>query len=44
MDKCAQYCFEHDMVVSNTQKNFRARDTVECSDVFVSAGNNPGVL
>ena len=36
--------FEHDRVVSSTQKNFRARDAVECSDVFLSAGNNPGVL
>ena len=36
--------FEHDRVVSRTQKNFRARDAVECSNVFLSAGNNPGVL
>ena len=36
--------FEHDTVVSSTQKNFRARDAVECSNVFLSAGNNPGVL
>ena len=36
--------FEHDRVVSSTQKNFRARDAVEFSDVSVSAGNNPGVL
>ena len=36
--------FEHDRVVSSTQKNFRARDAVECSNVFLSAGNNPGVL
>ena len=36
--------FEHDRVVSSTQKNFRARDAVECPDVFLSAGNNPGVL
>ena len=40
----AQYVFEHDRVVSSTQKNFRARDAVECSNVFLSAGNNPGVL
>ena len=39
-----QYCFEHDRAVSSTQKKFRARDGVECSDVFLSAGNNPGVL
>ena len=36
--------FGHDRVVSSTQKNFGARDTVECSNVFLSAGNNPGVL
>ena len=36
--------FEHDRIVSSTQKNFRARDAVECSNVFLSAGNNPGVL
>ena len=36
--------FEHDRVVSSTQKNVRARDVVECSNVFLSAGNNPGVL
>ena len=35
---------EHDMVVSSTQKNFRARDAVECSKVFLSAGNNLGEL
>ena len=35
--------FEHDRVVSSTQKNFRARDGVECSNVFLSAGNSPGV-
>ena len=26
------------------RKKFRARDAVEYSNVFVSAGNNPGVL
>ena len=36
--------FEHDRVVSSTQKNFRARNAVECSNVFLRAGNNPGVL
>ena len=36
--------FEHDRVVSSTQKNFRARDAVEYSNVILSAGNNPGVL
>ena len=36
--------FEHKRVASNMQKNFRARDAVECSNVFLSAGNNPGVL
>ena len=36
--------FEHDRVISSMQKNFRARDAVECSNVFLSAGNNPGVL
>ena len=36
--------FEHERVVSGTQKNFRARDAVECSNVFLSAGNNSGVL
>ena len=40
----AQDCFLHDRVVSSTQKNFRARDAVECSNVFLSDGNNPGVL
>ena len=28
----------------NTQKNYGARDAVECSNIFLSAGNNPGVL
>ena len=36
--------FGHDWVVSSTQKRFRARDAVECSNVFLSAGSNPGVL
>ena len=36
--------FEHDRVVSSTQKNFGARDAVECSNVFLSTGNNPAVL
>ena len=36
--------FEHDRVVSSMQKNFRAQDAVSCSNVFLSAGNNPGVL
>ena len=36
--------FEHDKVVSSTQKTFRARDAVECSNVFLCTGNNPGVL
>ena len=36
--------FEHDRAVSSTQKIFRARDAVECSNVFLSAVNNPGVL
>ena len=36
--------FEHDRVVSSTQKTFRARDAVERSNVFLSAGSNPGVL
>ena len=36
----AQYCFEHDKVVSSKQNNFKARDAV----VFLGAGNNPGVL
>ena len=40
----AQYCFEHDRTVSSTQKNFKARYAVECSNVFLSVGNNPGVL
>ena len=40
----AQYCFEHDRVVSSTQKSFRERDAVECSNVFLSAGNNPGMF
>ena len=36
--------FEHDRVVSSSQKSFRALSAVECSDVSLSAGNNPGVL
>ena len=30
--------FEQGSVVSSTQKNFRARDAVECCYVFLSAG------
>ena len=41
---CSVPVFEHDKVVSSTQKNFRARDAVECCNVFLSAGNNRGVL
>ena len=33
-----------DSYTETDPKNFRARDTVECSNVFLSAGNNPGVL
>ena len=33
-----------DRTVTNRQKKFRARDAVECFNVFLSAGNNPGVL
>ena len=36
--------FEHEKAVSSTQKSFRARDAVECSNVFLSAGNNPVML
>ena len=36
--------FEHDRVFFSTQKNFRTRDAVECSNVFLSAENNPGVI
>ena len=36
--------FEHDRIVSSTQKSLSARDAVECSNAFLSAGNNPGVL
>ena len=36
--------FEHDRVASTMQKNFRARDAVECSNVFPNAGNNPKVF
>ena len=35
--------FVHEKIVSSMQKNFRARDAFECSNVFLSAGNNPGV-
>ena len=35
---------EHVRVVSSTLKMFRARDAVECSNVFLSAGNNSGVI
>ena len=30
----AQHCFEHDSVVSSTQKHFRARELVECAHIF----------
>ena len=42
----AQYCFgaRQGCFVSSTQKTFRALDAVECFNVFLSAGNNPGVL
>ena len=36
--------FQQAWVVSSTQKDFRVRDAVECSEDFLSAGNNPGVL
>ena len=36
--------FEHDRVVSSTQKNFGARNAVECFTIFLSVGNNPGML
>ena len=36
--------FENGRVVSSTQKKFRARDAVKCFNIFLSAGNNPGVL
>ena len=36
--------YEHNRAFSSTQKNFRARESVECSNVFLSAENNPGVL
>ena len=40
--------FEHDRVVSSTQNilehETQSRDAVECSNIFLSAGNNPGVL
>ena len=32
--------FEHDKFVSSMQKNLRAPDMVECSNSFLSAGNN----
>ena len=32
-----QGCFQH-------AEKFRARDAVDCFNVFLSAGNNPGVL
>ena len=35
---------EHDRVVSSTKKSVRDGDVVERSNVFLSAGNNPGVL
>ena len=40
----ASTLFEHDKVDSSNQKNFRARDTVECSNIFLSAGNDPRYL
>ena len=36
--------FEHNRAVSSTLKNFRVRNALEFSDVFLSAGNNPGLL
>ena len=36
--RARQGCFQH------AEKNFRARDAVECSNVFLNSGNNPGVL
>ena len=35
---------EHDRVASDTKKTFRARDAVECSNVYLSVGNKRGVL
>ena len=36
--------FEHNRIVSSTQKNFRAWDAVKSSNIFLSAGNNSGVI
>ena len=36
--------FDDDRVLSSMQENFRERDAVECSNAFLSAGSNPGVL
>ena len=35
----AQYCFEHDRVVSSTQKNCGARDTVDFLSGLIVARN-----
>ena len=40
----AQHVFGHDRAVFSTQKNFRARDAVECPNIFLSAANIPGML
>ena len=37
MAQRARYCFQH-------AENFSARDAVECCSVFLSTGNNSGVL
>ena len=44
MSQCAKCCLEHDRVVASTQKSSRARVAVDCSNVFLTAGNNHGVL
>ena len=40
----AQFCFRARQGCFQQAENFRLRGAVECSNVFLSAGNNPGVL
>ena len=40
----AQYCFRARQSCFQHAENFRARDAVECYNVFLNAENNPEVL
>ena len=43
-DSACSVLFELDGAVFDTKKNFRPRDALECSNVFLSAENSPRVL